>query len=60
MAALYYGRGLLIPFSIALLLFVLLTSVIDRIAAAKIGGRAVLVVERLADKPRGCLPQAWT
>jgi hypothetical protein len=22
--------------------------------------RAVLVVERLADKPRGCLPQAWT
>jgi AI-2 transport protein TqsA len=40
-AGLYFGRGLLIPLSFSLLLFVLLTSVIDRISALKIGGRQV-------------------
>lgn len=40
-AALHFGRALLIPLSIALLLFVLLTSVIDRLTAMKIAGRDV-------------------
>ncbi len=40
-AALYFGRGLLIPLAAALLLFFFLASVIDRIAAVRIGGRQV-------------------
>ncbi|MDJ0858658.1 MAG: AI-2E family transporter [Dinoroseobacter sp.] len=42
-AALYFGRGLLVPFAIALLLFFLLTALIDRIAAAHIAGKPVPV-----------------
>ncbi len=40
-AALYFGRSLFIPLAVALLLFFLLASVIDRIAAVRIGGRQV-------------------
>lgn len=40
-AILYFAKGVLIPLSIAMLIFVLLTSVIDRIASMKIGGRPV-------------------
>ncbi len=38
---LVYGAGFLIPLSFALLVFVLLTAVIDRVAALEIGGRQV-------------------
>lgn len=38
---LYFGSGFLIPLSVALLLFVLLTSLIDRLATLKIGGRRI-------------------
>ena len=40
-SALYFGRGLLIPLSVALLLFVLLASLSDRITSVTIRGRTV-------------------
>jgi len=40
-AALHFGRGLLIPLAVALLLFVLLTSLVDRLTAMTVAGRPV-------------------
>ena len=40
-AALHFGRNLLVPLAAALLMFFLLASVIDRIASVRIGGRQV-------------------
>lgn len=40
-AALHFGQGFLIPLAIALLLFALLTSLIDRFTGLRIGGRTV-------------------
>ncbi len=42
-AVLYFGRDLLVPFAIALLLFFLLTALIDRIAGLQIAGKQVPV-----------------
>jgi len=40
-AALHFGQSLLIPLAVALLLFVLLTSLVDRLTAMTIAGRPV-------------------
>ncbi|MBL4599337.1 MAG: AI-2E family transporter [Rhizobiaceae bacterium] len=42
-AGLYYAQGFLIPLALALLLFILLTALIDRIAQIAIGGKSMPV-----------------